>query len=200
MQSSIVQFGQPVLTKPAKPLSVEEIKSEKIQDLILVMKETMQKAPGVGLAAPQLGVGLQIAVIEDRQEYTQGFSEEILQERGRAPVEFHVIINPILTITDPTEMLFFEGCLSIAGICRITPRAKSVRVECLNEKAEKKIIEATGWYARILQHETDHLNGKLYIDHADPKTEIILNEENRKKWMRASQKEIYDYYAKTFKK
>lgn len=194
MQQTIVQLGQPVLRKPTQPLTLEEIKSQKIQDLIESMKQAMRNAPGVGLAAPQIGVNLQLAVIEDRSEYSTNFSPEILKERGRVPVEFHVIINPILVITDPTEMLFFEGCLSITGVCRITPRAKSVRVECLDENANKKVIEATGWHARILQHEIDHLNGKLFIDRADERTEIILNESNRKKWLQASQQTVRDYY------
>lgn len=199
MQKPIIQLDNPILRTPSKPLSPEEIRSPEIQDLILVMKNTMHNAPGVGLAAPQIGINLQLAVIEDRKEYTANFSPEALRERGRVPVAFHVIINPVLTITDPTEMLFFEGCLSIAGRCRITPRAKSVRVECLDEQANKKIIEATGWYARILQHEIDHLNGKLFIDHANPKTEIVFDEENRKKWAGASQKEIHDYYLEKLK-
>lgn len=191
MQQPIVQIGEPVLRKPTRSLSVEEIKSKPIQDLIETMKETMRSAPGVGLAAPQIGINLQLAVIEDP---ASNLPPDILKERERVPVDFHVIINPLLTIIDPTKMLFFEGCLSVAGICRITPRAKSVRVECLDGKANKKIIQATGWYARILQHEIDHLNGKLYVDHADERTEIVLNEANRKKWLCASQKEIFDFY------
>lgn len=196
---TIVQLGQPVLRKTARLLSVEEIKTAEFQNLITTMKETMRKAPGVGLAAPQIGIDLQVAVIEDRPEYTASFSEEALKERERVPVDFHVIINPVLTITDTTQTYFFEGCLSVSGVCRITPRAKSVRVECLDENGGKKIIEASGWYARILQHETDHLNGKLYIDHSDKRTEIVLNEENRKKWLQASQKELYEFYLESLK-
>ena len=199
MQQNIVQLGQPVLRKPARLLSLEEIKTKEFKDLIEVMKETMRKAPGVGLAAPQIGIDLQVAVIEDRPEYTASFSEEALKERGRAPVDFHVIINPVLTVTDTTQMYFFEGCLSVAGVCRITPRAKSVRVECLDQNGDKKMIEASGWYARILQHEIDHLNGKLFIDHADKRTEIALTEENRKKWLQASQKELYEFYLESLK-
>jgi len=199
MPQPIVQLGEPALRASSKTLSIDEIKSAKIQSLISIMKEAMRNAPGVGLAAPQIGVNLQLAVIEDCIEYTSNMPPDILKERERTPVNFHVIINPILTITDPAENLFFEGCLSIAGICRITPRAKSVYVECLDENAEKKIIEATGWYARILQHEIDHLNGKLYIDHANEKTEIIFDETNRKKWSQASRKEIIEYYFEKIK-
>lgn len=200
MHQTIVQLGEPILRKQTKMLSIQEIESKEVQDLIETMKETMRKAPGVGLAAPQIGKNLQLAVIEDRKEYTDHFPQHILNERQRVPVEFHVIINPTLTILDPTPLFFFEGCLSLAGICRITPRANRVRVECLDENANKKIIEATGWYARILQHEIDHLNGKLFIDHADQKTEIVLNEMTRKKWLQASQKDIYEYYLEHVKK
>jgi peptide deformylase len=81
-------------------------------------------------------------------------------------VPFHTIINPRITIEDggaaPAE--FFEGCLSVTGFRAVVPRARAVRVECLNERAEPVTIQARGWYARILQHEIDHLHGKLYID------------------------------------
>jgi peptide deformylase len=128
------------------------------------MRETMHAAPGVGLAAPQVGVPLQLAVIEDRAEYLDRLTPEQLAERGRQVVPFHVLVNPVCTIleTDPQE--FFEGCLSLAGFTAIVPRARRVRVECLNEKAEPVTILAEGWYARILQHEIDHLNGIVYID------------------------------------
>jgi peptide deformylase len=124
----------------------------------------MYAAPGVGLAAPQVGLPLQIAVIEDRAEYTKDASEESLAARGRRPVPFHVIINPRIVTHNGPVVEFFEGCLSVAGFSAVVSRASSVVVECLNEKAEPVQIEASGWYARILQHEIDHLNGVLYID------------------------------------
>jgi len=124
----------------------------------------MRAAPGVGLAAPQVGVPLQIAVIEDRASYMDKTPQEILAERGRVPVAPHVIINPRLTIIGGESAEFFEGCLSLPGFTAVVKRALRVRVDCLNERAESVTIEATGWYARILQHETDHLHGALYID------------------------------------
>ena len=86
------------------------------------------------------------------------------EARGRRPVPFHVIINPVLTLHPGTNVEFFEGCLSLAGFTAIVPRAQAVRVECLDGHGEPQVIEASGWYARILQHEIDHLNGTLYID------------------------------------
>jgi len=163
----IRQVGEPALRQFARPLSRDEILSPPIQELIVAMRETMRDAPGVGLAAPQVGFPLQIAVIEDKQEYIDKLAAGQAAERSRKAVPFHVIVNPgvIAQEEDEEEQVpFFEGCLSLAGFTAIVPRAAKVRVECLNEKAEPVEITAEGWYARILQHEIDHLHGKLYID------------------------------------
>lgn len=160
----IVQVGEPVLRQAARPLSAEEIRGREIRQLIEAMRETMRAAPGVGLAAPQVGHSLQLAVIEDRPEYTKDASQEVLKERERVPVQFHVIINPKLTLLAEPAVEFYEGCLSLPGFMAIVARAKRVRVECLDENAKPRVIEASGWYARILQHEIDHLLGTLYVD------------------------------------
>ncbi len=164
MTLDIRQVGEPVLRQQARPLTVEEILSTPMQRLIEQMRDTMREAPGVGLAAPQIGQSLQLAVIEDREEYLQGIAPTILQERERTIVPFHVIVNPRLTITQEAPAVFFEGCLSLNGFAALVPRAIAVRVDCLNECGEPVVIQARGWYARILQHEIDHLNGRLYID------------------------------------
>jgi len=160
----IVQTGDPVLRQIARPLSVDEIRSDATRRLIEEMRETMRAAPGVGLAAPQIGESIQLAVIEDRIDYTKDVSSEELAARQRSPVDFHVIINPKISIVGEATVDFFEGCLSVEGFVAIVRRAANVRVECLNERAEQITITAQGWYARILQHEIDHLNGTLYID------------------------------------
>ena len=164
MPLAILQVGEPVLRQRGRPLSVEAIRSRSIQQLIESMRETMRQAPGVGLAAPQVGYALQLAVVEDRAEYLEGMSPATLAERERQPVPFHVIINPQLSVVDGTPAAFFEGCLSVEGFAAIVPRALAVRVDCLNEHGEPLVIAARGWYARILQHEIDHVNGTLYID------------------------------------
>jgi peptide deformylase len=160
----IVQVGDAVLRRRSRPLSPEAIASPAIEELIANMRETMHAAPGVGLAAPQVGVPLQVAVVEDQAEYLEKLTPDQLAERGRQPVPFHVVINPTCTILEPDPQEFFEGCLSLTGFTAIVPRARRVRVECLNENAEPVTILAEGWYARILQHEIDHLNGIVYID------------------------------------
>jgi len=164
MTLQIVQTGDPVLRKVARPMSVDEIRSASTQHFIEQMRDTMRTAPGVGLAAPQIGKSIQLAVIEDRIDYIKDISSQQLSERQRSPVDFHVIINPKISIVGETTVDFFEGCLSVAGFAAIVRRGVSVRVECLNERAEPITITAQGWYARILQHEIDHLNGTLYTD------------------------------------
>jgi peptide deformylase len=166
----IRQVGELVLRKKSRLLSAEEIRSQYVQDLIESMRETMYDAPGVGLAAPQIGVPLQLAVIEDPPEAIQKLSQEQAAERERRPVKFQVLINPVLTIPEGAVAEFFEGCLSLAGYTAIVPRATKVHVEALNEHAEPVVIDATGWHARILQHEIDHLNGMLYIDRMNPRS------------------------------
>ncbi|HEV3038772.1 MAG TPA: peptide deformylase [Candidatus Angelobacter sp.] len=170
MQLELVQAGDPILRQTARPLSSQEIVSAGIRELIESMRETMRKAPGVGLAAPQIGQSLQLAVIEDRPEYTKDASRDLLKERERKPVAFHVIINPRLTLLEGNTLEFFEGCLSITAMMALVPRARKVTVECMDEKARLRVIEASGWYARILQHEIDHLSGTLYIDHMNTRT------------------------------
>jgi len=180
MKLKIVQAGDPVLRKQSRPLTKDEISSPSIQLLIDLMRNTMREAPGVGLAAPQIGKSLQLTVIEDRAEYLTRLSADELAETQRAAIPFHVIINPKLTILDKSSAKFFEGCLSVTGYQAIVDRALSVRVECLNERGEETTIKAQGWYARILQHEIDHLNGTLYIDRM--KTRTLTNAENMTKF------------------
>jgi peptide deformylase len=164
MTLKIVQAGDPVLRQVARALAEDEIRSAEIQQLVGLMGETMRDAPGVGLAAPQIGESIRLVVIEDRPEYQVGISPERLAEREREPVPFHVITNPVVTVLDESPRLFFEGCLSVSGFAALTARHASVRVDALNEHAEPVALEARGWYARILQHEIDHLNGTLYVD------------------------------------
>jgi peptide deformylase len=185
----IVQAGEEVLRQRARALTRDEVLSPGIQQLIEHMRDTMRDAPGVGLAAPQVGESLQLAVIEDRAEYQREFTPEQLAERGRKPIPFHVLVNPKLTIDDyrnekddntgNISNTFFEGCLSVSGYTALVNRSNAVTVECLNEHGEAVTIRASGWYARILQHEIDHLNGILYVDRMQPRTLTTLENARR---------------------
>ena len=175
MRLKIVQAGEAVLRARARALTPDEIASEEIRRLIRDMRETMHDAPGVGLAALQVGIPVQLAVIEDKEEYLKGISPAELEERERRSLPFQVIINPMITARSEKVADFFEGCLSLAGFSAVVPRAHSVRVECLNERGQKRTIEASGWHARILQHEIDHLQGSLYIDRMRSRTFMSLD-------------------------
>jgi peptide deformylase len=164
MRLKIVQTGEPVLREEARLLTPEEILSEETQRLIGDMRDAMHDAPGVGLAAPQIGLSLQLAVIEDREDLLKSLAPDDLAERERRPVPFHVIINPVIAYSSDEKKHFYEGCLSLPGFSAVVPRARTIRVEYLDERAERQFVQATGWYARILQHEIDHLRGSLYID------------------------------------
>ena len=166
----IVALGDPVLRQVGRELTRAEILAKETQDLIARMRETMRRAPGVGLAAPQIGLSLKLAVLEDRPENIEELSDEERATREREPVPFHVIANPVLEATDPTPVRFFEGCLSLSGFVGVVPRAHAVRVRCLDARGEETGIEVRGWYARILQHEIDHLNGIVYVDRMETRT------------------------------
>ena len=167
---SILQIGEPVLRRAARALTAEELVGERLRTLISLMRDTMRDAPGVGLAAPQVGESLRLAVIEDRREYLEGADPAWLAERERQAVPFYTIVNPELTAIGSDTVEFFEGCLSVAGFTALVPRARAVRVTFLDEKGTAQTVEARGWHARILQHEIDHLNGILYVDRMDPRS------------------------------
>ena len=164
MRIKIATVGEPVLRNTARPLRPEEIGSDRIRELIEHMRETLSDAPGVGLAAPQIGEPLQLAIVEDKAEYHATLTPAELAERDRHPIPFHVLINPEIELLSPPDVSFFEGCLSLPGLVAMVPRARKVKVECLDEHGQAKVIRASGWYARILQHEIDHLSGALYVD------------------------------------
>jgi len=166
----IVQTGEPVLRQVARALTPEEIHHPAIQDLIAHMRDTMRDAPGVGLAAPQIGLGIQLAVIEDRPEYLTGIAPELLTDRERQPVPFMVLVNPTIVEYSDAAVEFFEGCLSVAGFSALVKRSRRVAVEYLDERGQPQRVEASGCFARILQHEIDHLRGFLYIDRMETRS------------------------------
>lgn len=172
-------MGEPVLRRAAHPLTAEQIVQAEMQELIDAMRETMRDAPGVGLAAPQIGLPLQLAVIEDREVSMRELSAQQRKERERKPVPFHVIVNPRISLESPPEIEFFEGCLSLAGYMAVVPRALKVRVECLDHRGRPRTIRASGWYARILQHEIDHLAGTVYLDRMHSRTFTSLENYRR---------------------
>jgi peptide deformylase len=178
----IVQVGDPVLRRRARELSRDEIATPAIQELIARMRDTMRDAPGVGLAAPQIGESIQLVVIEDPPPAHAGMTPAQLAERERSAVAFHVLINPRLTVEGDEQVAAYEGCLSLAGFSMIVPRWRRVRVEALDEHGDPVVKVASGWYARILQHEIDHLRGVVCCDRMEPRS--LTTQDNHLRYWR----------------
>lgn len=158
----IVFAGDPVLRRPAADFH-GQLPAPLLADLLAAMRETMQAAPGVGLAAPQIGLGLRIAVIEDDAD----LPEEVRTALDRRPLPYQVIINPAYTPLDDDHAEHYEGCLSVPGYRAVVARPTGVRLSYLDDQLVQREQEFSGWSARIVQHETDHLSGTLYLDRAE---------------------------------
>ncbi|MHB2019637.1 MAG: peptide deformylase [Candidatus Xenobia bacterium] len=185
MPLPIVRAGDPVLRQQARPLTPEEIRSPRIRRLIEQMRETMRKAPGVGLAAPQIGESLQLLVLEDAAELQRELPAALLAEMQRVPIPFQVLINPVILERSTDTRVFFEGCLSVPGYRALVPRHANVRVRARNEQGEEVEMAAAGWYARIIQHEVDHLGGMLCIDRMWPRS-LCTTEAYNEVWLHRS--------------
>ena len=167
----IVQCGDPVLRRPAEPIDPADLRTAELRRLIAQMRATMEAAPGVGLAAPQVGVPLQLAVLQDGPERWGKVNEDELAARERYELPFTVLVNPTVTPVDGNGLAgFYEGCLSVPGLAALVARHRAVRVEALDEHGEPVDRVFSGWPARIVQHEADHLGGRLYLDRAEPRS------------------------------
>jgi peptide deformylase len=146
----VSRLGHPVLRMESKRVSPETLASPAIQTLIDNMTETMVEYYGVGLAAPQVHESLAIAVIESHG--------------ARGDIPMTVIVNPEVTVLDEELIEDWEGCLSIPDFRGRVPRWRKLRVDALDRKGRKIQIRAEGFFARVIQHEFDHLMGRVYLD------------------------------------
>lgn len=160
----IVQVGAPVLRAGAAEVPVERIATPEFQALIRTMIAVMRAAPGVGLAAPQIGVPLRVIVLEDREELITRINDTERRERERVAFPVRVLVNPVLERIGDERATFFEGCLSVKGFVGLVERSAAVEVRGLDEHGAPATWRVRGWPARILQHEVDHIDGALYID------------------------------------
>ncbi len=170
MDSPIVQTGAEVLRRRAAEVLPEQIATPEFQALVEQMIAAMRAAPGVGLAAPQLGVPLRVFVVEDPASLQGSLQPAELAERERVPVPVRVFINPVVRPLGEEQVTFFEGCLSVNGFSALVPRFREVEVTALDQHGQPVTWRVHGWPARILQHELDHLNGTLYLDRMHTRT------------------------------
>ncbi len=156
----IVQAGEPVLRQQTVQYSGQLSKGT-LNKLIDTMHTTMLEAPGVGLAATQIGLGLALAVVEDHVRDDEDDPREI------AEFPFHAIINPSSEPIGDATRSFYEGCLSFDGYQAVRRRWLDITARWTDENGKQHEERLHGWPARIFQHETDHLSGELYIDKAE---------------------------------
>ncbi|KAK2841733.1 hypothetical protein Q5P01_011933 [Channa striata] len=173
--SHVCQVGDPVLRSHAAAVDPSAITGPEIQKLISTMVKVMRKFECVGLSAPQIGVPLRILALEYPKKMLEETSSTAREVRGLSVQPLRIFVNPQLRVLDGRTVLFQEACESISGFSATVPRYLSVEVAGLNEKGEAVTWQASGWPARILQHEMDHLDGVLYIDRMDSKTFININ-------------------------
>lgn len=152
---SIVRLGHPALRTSAEPVTPEQLADPATQTLIDDMLETMHEASGVGLAAPQIGLGLQLFVYAA----VDPDADEELEE-----AELKVLVNPAVEPAPGEPVYDWEGCLSIPDLRGLVPRHPAVRVHALDRHGQSISFEASGYEARIIQHEFDHLNGIVFLD------------------------------------
>lgn len=152
---SILKMGNPILQTIAT--EILDPTSLKIRDLVETMNDSMVDAGGVGLAAPQIGVGLRLVIYAVPAERLR--AEDEIEQEG---VPSTILVNPIIKPVGETMVLGWEGCLSVPGLRGLVPRYTKIKYSALNIEGEKISGVATGFHARVIQHECDHLDGILY--------------------------------------
>ncbi|HET7699218.1 MAG TPA: peptide deformylase [Vicinamibacterales bacterium] len=173
----VARMGHPVLRARAKPLDPSEIKQPRIQQLIDDMFETMQEYQGVGLAAPQVheGVRLFVAGFAPRRNDDDEDDED-------SGVPLMALINPEISVVGREIAEDWEGCLSIPDVRGRVPRAQEISVKAYDRKGRRLQMNARGFTARVIQHETDHLDGVLFLDRMESLDTLTFLDEFSRYW------------------
>ncbi|WP_406440084.1 peptide deformylase [Streptomyces sp. NBC_01613] len=179
----IVAAGDPVLRRVTERFD-GQLDPALLARFVEALRVTMHEAPGVGVAAPQVGVPLRIAVIEDPAPVL----DEVRVARGRVPQPFRVLVNPSYKPVGSDRVAFFEGCLSVPGWQAVMARPAEVRLTGEDEHGHPVDEVFTGWPARIVQHETDHLDGMLYLDRAELRS-LSSNQAMAERWTQPTPEE-----------
>ena len=172
----VAQMGNPVLRKIAKELDPSEIKSKEFQNLIQDMIETMEEYEGIGLAAPQVHQSVQLCLIQ--------VSPENSRYRTSEAIPLQVICNPKITPLGSETSEMWEGCLSVHALRGLVRRPAKIRLQALDGQAKKIDWELEGLAATVVQHETDHLFGTLYVDKLVDTKQLAFLPEYQKYWMK----------------
>jgi peptide deformylase len=180
----VARMGHPVLRAKARPIHPSDIRTPTIQQLIDDMLETMQEYQGIGLAAPQVHEGLRLFVAGFAPDADEDEDEEEDADRDEHDVPQMVLINPEITVVGRELAEDWEGCLSIPDIRGRVPRARRITVTAYNRQGKKVQLEASGFTARVIQHETDHLDGILFLDRMKSFGSLTFLDEFGRFWSR----------------
>jgi peptide deformylase len=165
----IIRMGHPTLRQVARPLTGDEIRSDVVDRLIEDMIDTLHDYGGIGLAAPQINESVRLAIIEIPGGPTR---------YGEIPaLPLTVFINPAVEVVDPSRAGYWEGCLSVPGLRGFVERPQHVRVRALDREGNPLDLELKGFLATVFQHEFDHLDGRLYVDHLKDPALLAFDEE-----------------------
>lgn len=165
----IIRMGHPILRQVADTVPLETIQTDEMKALIADMWETMEKAEGLGLAAPQIAKRIQLAVIE--------IPETSNRYDIKIPSKKYVIFNPQVTVLTEEKAGLWEGCLSLPGLRGYVPRPTKIQVDYYDEVAELQQLVLEDFLAIVFQHEIDHLNGILFIDKIEDMRHLSYEQE-----------------------
>ncbi|XP_050629298.1 conserved oligomeric Golgi complex subunit 8 isoform X1 [Macaca thibetana thibetana] len=166
----VCQVGDPVLRGVAAPVERAQLGGPELQRLTQRLVQVMRRRRCVGLSAPQLGVPLQVLALELPEALCRECPRRQRALRQMEPFPLRVFVNPSLRVLDSRLVTFPEGCESVAGFLACVPRFQAVQISGLDPNGEQVAWQASGWAARIIQHEMDHLQGCLFIDKMDSRT------------------------------
>lgn len=169
---TIIRMGHPHLRRIAQPVELDDIGSDKMNTLLRDMEDTLHDSGGIGLAAPQIDVDLRLAIIEIPGGPTRYGDIEAMP--------LTVFFNPVIEVLTTDCEGYWEGCLSVPGLRGFVERPQHIRVSYINAHKEPAEIELQGFFATVMQHEFDHLDGRLYIDHITDTRKLMFEEE----WLR----------------
>ncbi len=165
----IIRMGHPALRRVARELRVDEIGSDEVHRLVADMIDTLHDYGGVGLAAPQVNEPVRLAIIEISGSQTR------YEDVDSLPLT--VFVNPTIAILNSATSGYWEGCLSVPGLRGFVERPQHIKVTSRNLRGEEQNHELEGFLATVFQHEFDHLDGKLYIDHITDLTKLVFETE-----------------------
>jgi len=173
----VAKLGNPILREISKQVDLKELADQQgeLQGFIDDMIDTMREEDGVGLAAPQVNRSLQIVVLE--YENNERYPDE-------SSIPLTVLVNPVLSDYGEEKVLGWESCLSLVDFRGLVPRSTSVTLKAYNRDGDRIEKRATGFEAVVLQHEIDHLNGKVFLDRMEDLTKLAYQEEFEEFWLK----------------